>query len=111
MLGYQNNDGEYLNKNNKYTESKHYVTGIDYNMTNSSKISIEAFLKKYDNFPVSVIDQVSLANKGGDFEVLGNEEVRAVGKGKTYGIEALFQQKLTNNFYGIFSYDFPMISY
>ena len=106
MLGYQNNNGEYLNKNNKYTESKHFVTGIDYNVSNSSKVSIEAFLKKYDNFPVSVIDQVSLANKGGDFEVLGNEEVSAVGKGKTYGVEALFQQKLTNNFYGIFSYTY-----
>lgn len=106
MLGYQNNDGEYLNKNNKYTESKHYVTGIDYNMTNSSKISIEAFLKKYDNFPVSIVDQVSLANKGGGFEVLGNEEVSSTGKGKTYGLEASFQQKLTNNFYGIFSYTY-----
>ena len=49
---------------------------------------------------------VSLANKGGDFEVLGNENVSTSGRGKSYGIEFLYQQKLKNNFYGIFSYTF-----
>ena len=47
-----------------------------------------------------------MANKGADFEVLGNEDVITDGKGKTKGIEVLFQQKLTRNFYGIFSYTF-----
>ena len=35
---------------------------------------------------------VSLANKGGDFEVLGNENVSTSGRGKSYGIEFLYQQ-------------------
>ena len=49
---------------------------------------------------------VSLANKGGDFEVLGNEKILTIGKGKSYGMELLYQQKLKNNFYGILSYTF-----
>ena len=106
VLGFKNNLGEFANKDAQYTKSNHFVTGFDYALGNASKISVEGFLKKYDQFPISVVDGVSLANKGADFEVLGNENIITEGKGKTRGLEFLFQQKLTNNFYGIFSYTF-----
>ena len=35
---------------------------------------------------------------------MGNEEIESVGRGRAYGAELQFQQRLTNNFYGIFSY-------
>ena len=60
----------------------------------------------YYNYPISVIDNVSLANKGADFEVLGNEFLLSKGKGKSHGLEFLYQQKLKNNFYAILSYTF-----
>jgi len=104
MLGFKNNEGLFTNKNSKYTKSIHNVFGIDFNSSKSSKFSIEYFVKNYSQYPISIIDGVSLANKGGDFEVFGNEDVITVGKGKSSGIEFLFQQKLSNNFYGIFSY-------
>ena len=50
------------------------------------------------------MDEVSLANKGADFEILGSEDVETVGRGRSYGAELQFQQKLSNNFYGIFAY-------
>ena len=106
VLGFKNSLGEFANQDAKYTRSNHFVTGFDYALGNASKISVEGFLKKYDQFPISVVDGVSLANKGADFEVLGNENIITEGKGKTRGLEFLFQQKLTNNFYGIFSYTF-----
>ena len=106
VLGFKNGIGEFANQDANYTKSNHFVTGFDYALGNASKISIEGFLKKYDQFPISVVDGVSLANKGADFEVLGNENIITNGKGKTRGLEFLFQQKLTNNFYGIFSYTF-----
>ena len=106
VLGFKNGIGEFANQDVNYTKSNHFVTGFDYALGNASKISIEGFLKKYDQFPISVVDGVSLANKGADFEVLGNENIITNGKGKTRGLEFLFQQKLTNNFYGIFSYTF-----
>ena len=106
VLGFKNLTGEFINRSAKYTKSSHYVTGFDYSIGNAAKVSIEGFVKRYANFPISLIDGVSLANKGADFEVLGNEDVLTNGEGKTKGVEFLFQQKLTRDFYGIFSYTF-----
>ena len=106
VLGFKDIFGNFTNQNAKYTKSNHYVTGLDYALGNASRISIEGFIKQYENFPISIVDGVSLANKGADFEVLGNENIITNGTGKTKGIEFLFQQKLTRNFYGIFSYTF-----
>ncbi|MEO0732378.1 MAG: TonB-dependent receptor, partial [Bacteroidota bacterium] len=49
-------------------------------------------------------DSISLANRGGGFEVLGNEPIASVGRGRTYGAEFLFQQKFSGNFYAVLSY-------
>jgi hypothetical protein len=105
-LGYKNSNNIFLNKNSKYTRSDHLVGGVEFNWTESSRLTFEAFYKKYNNYPISAVDKVSLANKGADFEVLGNEEIITIGKGKSYGLEFLYQQKLKNNFYGILSYTF-----
>ena len=72
--------GNFTNQNAKYTKSNHYVTGFDYSIGNASKISIEGFIKRYFDFPVSILDGVSLANKGADFEVLGNEDIVTIGR-------------------------------
>ncbi len=106
ILGFKEVSGDFTNRNAKYTKSNHYVTGFEYALGSASRISIEGFIKNYENFPVSIVDGVSLANKGADFEVLGNENIITNGRGKTRGLEFLFQQKLTRNFYGIFSYTF-----
>jgi hypothetical protein len=105
-LGFKNASGVFVNKKNKYTKSEHIVTGFDYSLGAASKISVEGFVKKYSQYPISVLDGISLANKGADFEVLGNEEIITNGNGETYGLEFLFQQKLFNKFYGIFSYTY-----
>jgi len=104
MLGFQNNSGQFINKSNRYTQSDHYVFGVEYNLSPSARFTVEAFRKEYSQYPVSVVDGVSLANKGAGFEVLGNEAVIDTGSGLSKGIEVLFQQKLSNNFYGILAY-------
>ena len=106
MLGFQNNSGEFINKSNRYTQSDHYVFGVEYNLSPSARFTVEAFRKNYSQYPVSVLDGVSLANKGAGFEVLGNEAVVDTGSGLSKGVEVLFQQKLSNNFYGILAYTF-----
>lgn len=106
MLGFQDIAGNFINRNNRYTKSDHYVAGIEYNWSPTSRITIEGFLKDYSQYPVSVLDQVSLANKGGGFEVLGNEPIVDSGEGQSYGMEVLFQQKLTKNFYGVLAYTY-----
>lgn len=106
MLGFQNQTGAFVNQDAAYTRSDHLVAGLEYNLTPASRFTVEAFRKNYANYPISVIDGVSLANKGGGFEVLGNEEIVSDGKGQSSGIELLFQQKLSNNFYGVFAYTY-----
>ena len=106
MLGYQNSQIRLVNKDAKYTQSDHLVAGLEYAPGNASRITLEGFYKKYSQYPISLIDGVSLANKGGGFEVLGNEAISSDGKGKSYGVEALYQQKLNKNFYGVFAYTY-----
>ncbi len=101
VLGFQNNQGQFINKNTEYIQSDHYVAGLEYLVTPKARFSVEGFWKQYDNYPVSVTDQISLANKGGGFEVLGNEPVTSNGKGRAYGMEFLFQQKFTGRLYAI----------
>ncbi|WP_298287647.1 TonB-dependent receptor [uncultured Lutibacter sp.] len=105
-LGFRDASNNLINKDADYTQSIHYVVGIERILDPASSITFEGFYKKYDKYPISVLDGISLANKGAGFEVLGNEEIETIGKGRTFGTELLYQQKLTNNFYGIFSYTF-----
>ncbi len=100
-LGFQSNDGTYANQDTKYILSDHAVLGIEYLLNKSSRLTVESFYKKYDNYPVSITDNVSLANKGGGFEVFGNEPIISNGKGRTYGVELLYQQKFNGKWYGV----------
>jgi len=104
ILGFRDNTDTLINQDVQYTLSDHVVLGLQHYFGPSSSISLEGFYKRYDDYPVSVQDGVSLANKGADFEVLGSEAIETVGRGRSYGAELQFQQKLSNNFYGIFAY-------
>ena len=105
-LGFQN-AGVFVNKNNlNYIQAAHFVAGFEYTTKTDSKISIEGYYKKYSNYPFLTNKGVSLANLGGDFGVVGNEPAISNNEGRTYGVEALFQQRLFNGFYGILAYTF-----
>jgi hypothetical protein len=101
VLGFQNNEGDFVNQDASYIRNDHFVLGMEYLLDASSRISLEGFYKTYGDYPVSLTDSVSLANLGGDFSVLGNEPIASVGLGRTYGLEFLYQKKLSRKFYGI----------
>ncbi len=105
ILGYQS-AGVFTNKSSNYIQSDHLVSGFEYIPKTGMRFTLEGFYKMYSNYPVSVVDGISLANKGGDFSVLGNEPVSATGKGRSYGVEFQFQQKFTKNFYAVLSYTY-----
>jgi outer membrane receptor for ferrienterochelin and colicin len=104
VLGFRDNAGALVNQNNKYISSDHYVGGVEYLPTNSTRITVEGFFKQYGNYPVSSLNGISLANQGTDFGILGNEPTLSIGKGQVYGFEFFFQQKLTKSFFATFSY-------
>lgn len=106
VLGFEDNAGNLVNKDAKYINSQHFVTGVSYTPFTATKISVEGFYKRYNNYPISVKDGISLANLGGDFSILGDEDISSDGKGKTYGVEFLLQQKLYKGFYGILAYTY-----
>ncbi|MBI3233846.1 MAG: TonB-dependent receptor [Bacteroidetes bacterium] len=106
LLGYKDANGDYVNKNNKYISSLHITGGFEWLRTPSNRITIEGFYKIYNNYPVSLNERISLANLGGGFGFVGNEAVTGTGKGRTYGFEFCYQQKLTKHFYGILSYTY-----
>lgn len=111
ILGFADNNGNLVNKNSKYQRSDHFVTGLEFIPNDGLRFTIEGFYKKYGNVPVSIRDGISLANLGSDFNVLGNEAIITNGKGKAYGVELFAQKKLTNRFFGIFSYTFYRSQY
>ena len=82
------------NKENNisYIENNQISTGIEYRPTKYSKISVESFYKKYKKYPFLFENNISLANLGADFGVIGNEPANSTSTGKSYGIELMAQQ-------------------
>ena len=106
VMGFKDMNGELINRENNlsYINNKHIVGGIEFNPEKYSKITVEGFYKKYDNYPFLLRDSISLANLGGDFGVIGNEAVSSNSSGRSYGVEFLAQRKLSKSFYGILAY-------
>jgi hypothetical protein len=103
-LGYTEND-EFVNRDRlKFTRAFHVVGGIAYSTKSRTKFSIEGYYKLYDNYPFLLNEQISLANLGADFGVIGNVPISSTGQGRTYGLEVLVQQRLYKGFYGILAY-------
>jgi len=105
LLGYQE-AGEFINKNNgiQYIRNNQVVAGLEFNTNNNARITVEGFYKGYANYPFLLRDSLTLANLGGDFGVVGNEPAIPRSKGRSYGLEFLFQQRLFKGFYGIAAY-------
>lgn len=105
-MGFQLNN-VLVNKNAlKYIRNTHFVGGIEYNGKDNVRFTLEGYFKRYTRYPFSLRNQVSLANLGADFGVVGNEPLDSRGYGRTYGMEFLAQKRTLNDFYGIVAYTF-----
>jgi hypothetical protein len=80
------------------------VTGLEYSTKINSRISVEGFYKQYYNLPFLTDKQISISNLGSDFGVVGNEPAKSTSKGRAYGAEFLYEQKLYKGWFGIVSY-------
>lgn len=104
VLGFRDESGALVNKDQPYTRTDHYVAGLEFVPKPSLRFTLEGFYKQYADYPVSVFNGISLANLGGGFGILGNEKVTADGTGETYGMELFVQQKLNKNLFFTGSY-------
>ncbi len=107
-LGYKSRNGRLVNKDNeiKYIASNHYVAGIEWQPLENAKITGEFFYKTYHHYPFSVADRISLSNKGGDFGIVGAEEVLSIGEGRSYGFELFTRLPSYKTFNMVLSYTF-----
>lgn len=93
MLGHRNNEGNLVNKDLglKYIYVDQVVGGVEYRPNDDARLTVEGFYKHYSDYPFSVTDSVSMASKGADFGVYGDEAVTPTSKGRTYGLEIYFR--------------------
>ncbi len=106
VLGYRDAGNNLVNKQSgvSYISADHYVFGVEFLPATNTKITVEGFCKSYRNYPFLLRDNITLANLGSDFGVIGNEPVTSSSEGRAYGAEFLAQQKLFKGFYGIVAY-------
>lgn len=106
ILGYRDPSGTLVNQQNgvRYIQADHFVLGAEYVFKWNARMTLEGFYKKYNYYPFSIEDSISLANIGSDFGVVGNEPVSSTSEGRSYGAELLYQQKLYKGFYAILAY-------
>ncbi len=107
-LGYRDESNALVNLDNNlsYIESNQVALGLEYNVNEFLKGTLEGFYKHYNNYPFSLTDSVSLANLGADFGVLGTDAFESVSQGRSYGLEFFLQQKLSDKIYGLISYTY-----
>lgn len=112
-LGYRMPNGELINKINglRYIQADHIVAGIDYRRNEKSKLTLEGFYKFYNYYPFSLRDSVSLASKGADFGVSGAEAVIPISKGRAWGAELYYREKLSRIFDVTLSYTWVRSSF
>ncbi len=105
-LGYRDSNDVTVNRGNglTYIQADHLVGGLEWKVSSTVRASIEYFYKEYDNYPVAVTDGISLASKGADYGVTGDEEVVPVGSGYSRGFEILLQKRSAGGLNYLLSY-------
>lgn len=97
-----------LSQNDEFADletprSYHYILGLSRQLGESTKLSIEAYYKEYDNFPIDptqpnifLFDQVTQLGL-----FLNHDRLVDNGKGISRGVEVILQKKLAEDFYGM----------
>jgi outer membrane receptor for ferrienterochelin and colicin len=107
-LGYRDLNGSLVNKTNgiKYIQVNHLVAGIEFRPSDNSQFTVEGFYKKYNDYPFSVRDSVSLASKGADYGIYGDEAVMPISRGNAYGVEILGRVKKFKGINAVLTYTY-----
>jgi hypothetical protein len=89
----------------KNVTAYHYGVGLEFLVTQDTRLSLELYDKEYDNLPLTkhdpslcVIDGSLSGNSFGNYD-----DLESIGKGFTRGVELMIQKKMSDNFYGILS--------
>jgi hypothetical protein len=91
----------------------HIVAGAAYYPSSDVKLTVEAYEKRYSDYPVARdFPYLSLANKGNEFDLsLFLAPLVSLGKGRARGVELYIQKKFSRGFYGQISYALTRTEY
>jgi len=83
----------------------HVVLGGEYLFDPSTRLTLEAYWKEYDNLPLEEEDPAVFGLDQGTSATnfRGYRTLVSAGRARSYGAEVLLQKKLTDRFYGIAS--------
>lgn len=92
-----------LNRQLNFVEATQYIVGVDNIIREDTRISLEAYVKDYSNYPASLVrPYLVLANTGAGyggsdegFASFGIDPLTSKGSGQARGIELLAQKKLS----------------
>ncbi|BDC49188.1 collagen-binding protein [Bryobacterales bacterium F-183] len=79
----------------------HYVTGLNYALSPTVRVSVEVYRKNYKDYPVaSQFPALSLANLGDTFNIRDLLfPLTSAGRGRAQGIEVFVEKRLTSKLY------------
>lgn len=79
----------------------HYVTGLNYRLSQTVRFSAELYRKNYKDYPVALqFPTLSLANLGDTFNVRDLLfPLTSAGRGRAQGVELFVEKRLTSKFY------------
>jgi hypothetical protein len=109
-----------MNRKLGFIVATQYIVGVDHIIRSDTRISIEAFVKDYSNYPASLLrPYLVLANAGAGyggtddgFASFGLDPLVSKGSGQASGLEFLAQKKLSEiPCYGTISLSYTMSSF
>lgn len=105
LLSYRE-DFNYVNLDDtEFIKSFQVATGFEFlKRSTQNQLTVEGFFKSYYDYPFNTRENISLANFGADFGVLGNVPIDFIGKGRAYGVELFFKRTNTKHLSGWISY-------
>ncbi|MBL8227026.1 MAG: TonB-dependent receptor [Bryobacterales bacterium] len=82
--------------------SDHYVTGINYTISPTVRMSVEVYQKNYKDYPVSTqFPTLSLANVGDTFDVSSILfPLTSAGRGRVRGFEVFIEKRFSEKWFG-----------
>jgi hypothetical protein len=83
----------------------HYIVGAHHLLSDNTRVTVEAYFKDYDHFPLDPIEpELFISDEIVYRFFFGNhEELRSVGRARAYGAEFTLRKKLVEGLYGLLS--------
>ena len=95
VLSYSESDA-FVNRDHlKYIKSDQISTSLRYRNYSNFQSRLSLFYKHYSDYPLLLDDGISLANANANYVVVGDQLANSDSKGKAYGTELFFKQKLS----------------